>query len=128
LVVVAALVAGAPAAHGNNNTHVSEGDLVNAREIAQKLVNEWSTMFGSRLRSALLFGSVARGEAVEGVSDVNVLLLIDQIDAATLKKASATTRTWIKSSREAPLLFEADQWVRAADVFAIELADMRDAH
>lgn len=85
-------------------------------------------MFGPRLRSALLFGSVARGEAVEGVSDVNVLLLIDQIDASTLKRASANTRNWIKTSREAPLLFEADQWVRAADVFAIELADMRDAH
>ena len=101
---------------------------MNGREIAQKLVNEWTTMFGTRLRSALLFGSVARGEAIEGVSDVNVLLLVDQIDAATLKKASATTRTWIRTSREAPLLFEADQWVRAADVFAIELADMRDAH
>jgi hypothetical protein len=130
LVAVAVLAEEAQGAHGNENEagHVSEGDLVNGREIAQKLVNEWSTMFGTRLRSALLFGSVARGEAIDGVSDVNVLLLIDQIDSATLKKASATTRTWIKSSREAPLLFEADQWVRAADVFSIELADMRDAH
>jgi predicted nucleotidyltransferase len=101
---------------------------MNGRETADKLVTEWSRIFGTRLRSALLFGSVARGEAIDGVSDVNVLLLIDTIDAATLKKASATTRMWIRSSREAPLLFEADQWVRAADVFAIEIADMRDAH
>ncbi len=97
-------------------------------DIARKLVTEWSSLFGPRLRSALLFGSVARGEAVAGVSDVNVLLLVDEIDARTLKQASATTRKWIKTSREAPLLFEADQWVRAADVFAIEIADMRDAH
>ena len=41
---------------------------------------------------------------------------------------SSATRSWIKTSREAPLLFEYDQWVRAADVFAIEIADMRDAH
>lgn len=97
-------------------------------DIARKLATDWAAQFGSRLRSALLFGSVARGEAIPGVSDVNVLLLIDRIDARTLKQASPGTRAWIKTSREAPLLFEADQWVRAADVFAIEIADMRDAH
>jgi hypothetical protein len=75
-----------------------------------------------------LFGSVARGESVQGVSDINVLLLIDHIDPATLKQASPATRNWVKTAQEAPLLFEADQWVRAADVFAIEIADMRDAH
>ncbi len=101
---------------------------MDARESARKLVTEWATLFGGRLRSALLFGSVARDEAVPGKSDINVLLLIDHIDAGTLKQASAATRTWMKTSREAPLLFEADQWVRAADVFAIEIADMRDAH
>jgi predicted nucleotidyltransferase len=101
---------------------------VDPKESARKLVSEWTSLFGGRLRSALLFGSVARGEAVAGVSDINVLLLIDRIDAVTLKQASATTRAWVKTSREAPLLFEADQWVRAADVFAIEIADMRDAH
>jgi predicted nucleotidyltransferase len=97
-------------------------------DIARKLVSDWHSLFGSRLRSALLFGSVARGEAVAGVSDVNVLLLVDRIDARTLRQASASTRAWVKTSREAPLLFEADQWLRAADVFAIEIADMRDAH
>ncbi|HET9440238.1 MAG TPA: hypothetical protein VFO52_08705 [Longimicrobiales bacterium] len=102
--------------------------MVDPRESAKKLVADWSGHFGSRLRSALLFGSVVRGEAIEGVSDINVLLLIDHIDASTLKQASSSTRSWIKTSREAPLLFESDQWVRAADVFAIEIADMRDAH
>ena len=87
---------------------------MNGRDTAQKLVSEWARIFGSRLRSALLFGSVARREAIDGVSDVNVLLLVDHIDAATLKQASPGTRNWIKTAREAPLLFEADQWVRAA--------------
>lgn len=103
-------------------------DGVDPKESARKLVGDWASLFGGRLHSALLFGSVARDEAVPGVSDINVLLLIDHIDAGTLKQASSVTRSWMKTSREAPLLFEADQWVRAADVFAIEIADMRDAH
>ncbi len=102
--------------------------MANPRESAQKLVSDWSALFGSRLRSALLFGSVTRGEYVDGVSDINVLLLIDHIDPATLKQASPATRTWVKTALEAPLLFESDQWVRAADVFSIEIADMKEAH
>lgn len=104
------------------------GGNLEPRQTAKQLVDEWSKLFGSRLRSALLFGSVARNEAVPGVSDINVLLLVDHIDAGTLKQASASTRTWIKSAFEAPLLFEWQQWIRAADVFAIEIADMREAH
>lgn len=98
------------------------------RETARNFVREWEQLFGARLRSALLFGSVARGEAVADVSDINVMLLLDQIDAATLKRASSSTRKWIKTARQAPLVFEVEQWRRASDVFAIEIADMKDAH
>lgn len=101
---------------------------MNPRDSAREFVGEWLQLFGDRLRSALLFGSVARGEAIEGVSDINVLMLIDHIDAATLKKASPATRKWMKGALQAPLVFEVEQWRRASDVFAIELADMHDAH
>lgn len=101
---------------------------MNPRETARELVRDWKDQFGDRLRSALLFGSVARNEFVPDVSDINVLLLIDHIDAATLKKASASTRKWVRKAREAPLVFELAHWPRAADVFSIEIADMQDAH
>ena len=98
------------------------------KETARELVRDWHQQFGDRLQSALLFGSVARGEYIPEASDINVLLLIDHIDTATLKKASSGTRKWIRKAREAPLVFEAAQWRRASDVFSIEIADMRDAH
>ena len=98
------------------------------RQTARQLVIDWHELFKDRVRSALLYGSVARGEAIPGVSDVNVLLLIDHIDAATLKRASQCTRKWMKTALEAPLVFELEQWKRASDVFAIEIADMIDAH
>ena len=82
---------------------------------------------GDRVRSAALFGSVARGEWIDGVSDVNVLVLVDTVDAALLALAAPATRSSVKHG-VMPLLMEAEEWRRAADVFAIELADMRDAH
>jgi predicted nucleotidyltransferase len=102
--------------------------MADQRELAHQLVSDWRGLFGDRIRSAVLFGSVARGEAVPDVSDINVMLLIDTIDAATLKRASSPTRKWIKEARTAPLVFEVEEWRRASDVFSIEIADMKDAH
>ena len=71
------------------------------KEVAREIVRDWRDLFGERLRSGLLYGSVARGEYVPDVSDINVLLLVDEIDAAMLKRASSCTRKWIKKAREA---------------------------
>jgi hypothetical protein len=58
---------------------------------------------------------------------VNVLFLLDDIDADTLRRASPALRPHGEAGL-APLLLEWEEWRRASDVFAIELLDMRDAH
>lgn len=95
---------------------------------AKALVTDVQKRVGDRLRSAVLYGSVARGEAVETVSDINVLLLLDHIDMATLSELAPVVAAWSKQAGGAPLLIEEPHWPEAADAFAIELADMRDAH
>ena len=76
----------------------------------------------------MLFGSVARGEAVPGISDVNDMVVLDHVEAATLKLASPHARRWAKAGNTAPLIFGAAEIPRAADAFAIEFSDMIDAH
>jgi predicted nucleotidyltransferase len=98
------------------------------RAVAQSLVDELKREFGTQLGSAILYGSVARGEAVPGVSDVNVMILLDDISPASLEKAAPIARKWVNQGETPPLILEREQWRRAEDVFAIELADMRDAH
>jgi predicted nucleotidyltransferase len=97
------------------------------REVADAAAQALNGALGERLRAALLYGSAARGEHVGGVSDVNVLFLLDDIDADTLRRASPLLRPFAKDGL-APLVLEWDEWQRASDVFAIELLDMRDAH
>jgi hypothetical protein len=101
--------------------------MADPRRLADDFVAGLRRDLGERIRSAALFGSAARAEWVEGVSDVNVLVLVDTIDAQLLARASATARSSVKRN-VMPLLMELDEWRRAADVFSIELADMRDAH
>ena len=102
--------------------------MKDGRALAHELVDELRTVLGPRLQSATLYGSVARGEAIPGVSDVNVMVLIDDIDPRALAVTAPVAQRWLEAGQTPPLLLEREQWRRAADVFAIELADMRDAH
>jgi predicted nucleotidyltransferase len=99
-----------------------------ARQTAERFVEELSTRLGDRLTAAVLFGSVARGEAIPGVSDINLLLLFHVVDAAVLRTAAPAARRWVDAGNTAPLVLTADEWRSASDVFAIEVLDMKDAH
>jgi hypothetical protein len=96
------------------------------RKLAEEFLASLRTALGSRLQAASIYGSVARDEWTPGLSDVNVLLLFDNIDARTLGDAAPAARGALAGG-VAPLPVERLEWGRAADVFPIELADMRDA-
>jgi predicted nucleotidyltransferase len=96
------------------------------RQLAENFVEELRDAISGRVRAATLFGSAARNEWIAGVSDVNVLVLLDDIDAPVLKRA-APAASHALSNGLTPLLMELDEWRRAIDVFTIELADMKDA-
>src|SRR5690606_5502742 len=95
---------------------------------ARKLTAELDRLLGGRLRSVVVYGSVARGEAIEGVSDVNVLVLLDRVDPETLRRLSPVAQKWAGAGITPPLLMAWPEWRRGADAFASELADMKDAH
>jgi hypothetical protein len=101
--------------------------MTDPRKLADEFVAGLKRDLGERMRSAALFGSAARDEWIAGLSDVNVLVLVDDIDAQLLGRGSSVARASVKRG-VMPLLMEQEEWRRAADVFAIELADMRDAH
>jgi predicted nucleotidyltransferase len=95
--------------------------------MANEFLAELQRVLGARLHSAALFGSAARGEWVEGLSDVNVLVLLDDIHARVLDEAAPAAHKALSSGLR-PLMMQLDVWCRAIDVFPIELADMKDAH
>jgi hypothetical protein len=78
--------------------------------------------------TAVLFGSVARGEHVEGRSDVNLMLITERADPSTLRSLHDAFAAWRRSSRTPPILITRAEWARAADAFPIELCDMKAAY
>jgi len=75
--------------------------------------------------SAVLYGSAARGDFVPGRSDINLMLVLDQLAPATLRALSRGFTGWRKSIPEPPLILSRAEWARASDAFPIEITDMR---
>lgn len=98
------------------------------RTAAEAYSRQLRDAIGPRLRSVVLHGSVARGEAVKGVSDVNLLVLVDTVDAELLRKLAPHARRWLDKEKALPLVLTWDEWSAASDSFAIETADMLDSH
>ena len=98
------------------------------RERVERFADEMKAAYGADLASVVLYGSAARGEYRPGVSDLNVLVLLREVTPAALRRASQAARAFVAEGNPPPLMMSADEWRGSADVWAIELADIRDAH
>jgi predicted nucleotidyltransferase len=75
--------------------------------------------------SAVLYGSAARGDFVKGRSDINVLMVLEDVGPAALRSLAGAFGAWRKAAQEPPLLLSRTEWLGAADSFPIEISDMR---
>jgi predicted nucleotidyltransferase len=78
--------------------------------------------------SAVLYGSAARGDFVKGRSDINVLMVLDDVGPAVLRSLAGAFGAWRKAAQEPPLLLSRTEWLSAADSFPIEISDMRASY
>ncbi|HEX2205617.1 MAG TPA: nucleotidyltransferase domain-containing protein [Longimicrobium sp.] len=97
-------------------------------ERARALARDLHEVYGDALVSVVLYGSAARGEYREGVSDLNVLVLLADTGPEALRRGSKVARAWVAERNPPPLLLSEPEWRGSADVFPIELSDIRDAH
>ena len=104
----------------------SERDRIESR--LKQLVDRVKNAAGNNLHSVVLYGSAAATNFHEKFSDVNVLCLLHEVSAATLLSLLDTVQWWRKESQSVPLFLSVEEVREAADVFAIELLDMRRYH
>jgi predicted nucleotidyltransferase len=93
-------------------------------EFVQKLKSAAS----DNLKAVILYGSAATEEFHPKHSDLNVLCLLDRADAARMEALRAPVEWWIRQGHRPPLVFTLDELLRSADIFAIELLDMKSHH
>ena len=92
------------------------------------LVSRLKNAAGSNLLTAILYGSAATEEFHEGHSDLNILCIMQSLGREDLGKLHAPSAWWAKKGHPAPLFFTLVELHHSADVFAIELLDIKAAH
>jgi hypothetical protein len=97
-------------------------------QAVEKFAERLDGALGPNLVAAILYGSAARGTYVKGRSDLNVLIVARDASAAGLRPVAQVLADWTKSGEPAPLIFSEAEWAASADVFPIEIEDMRHAH
>lgn len=85
------------------------------------------TLCGDNLQSVVLYGSAAAGDYVEKGSDYNLLIVMNDLHLSVLSQLAKPVAAWERAGNPPPLLFTRKRLAEAADVFPIELLDMRDA-
>ena len=91
------------------------------------LVAQLKQVHGSALRAVVLYGSAASDEQVAG-SDQNVLVIVETLALVTLRTLAQTTRAWQEAKNPPPLTLTVAEWLRSADIFPLEYADILERH
>src|SRR5215510_8533262 len=91
-----------------------------------ELVKRLKEFAATNLDSVLLFGSAGRGDFREGHSDLNVVCILRSLTVEELGRLAGVVKWWCVDQKEpAPLFFTHEELRQAADVFAIEILDMK---
>ncbi len=93
-------------------------------EFVQKL----KSAAADNLKSVILYGSAATDEFHAKHSDLNVLSVLKVSDAAQMERLHEPVKWWIRNGHRPPLVFTLDELTRSADIFTIELLDMKSHH
>jgi predicted nucleotidyltransferase len=93
-----------------------------------ELVLKLKTAAADNLKAVILYGSAATEEFHSKHSDLNILCVVDQADAAHLEALHGPVEWWIRHGQRPPLVFTLEELRRSADIFTIELLDMKSRH
>jgi predicted nucleotidyltransferase len=100
--------------------------------MAEKLINDFVGQLrdaaGSNLVSIVLYGSSASGDFVPESSDTNILCVLHETSFAHLRNLASPIELWIKANNRPPLVMAMEELRRSADVFSIELLDMKSSY
>jgi len=93
-----------------------------------EFVDKLKAAAAANLKSVILYGSAATGEFHAKHSDLNLLCIVSDADAKRIEALHDSVQWWTKKGHRAPLIFTLEELQRSADVFAIEMLDMKTHH
>jgi hypothetical protein len=115
------------------HARATDGKPMHGETDLQELVQRLENALGLDLTAVVLYGSAAAPnlevvEVREGHAEFNVLCLLARLDGDELARMRPVALWWCRKRHPAPLVFTLDELRASADVFAIELVDIKQHH
>lgn len=98
------------------------------RNRVDKLAAELQAALGDNLVAFCLYGPAVRQDVPRARRELTTLLILRDVSPAALRPIERSIGDWMRRGNPPPLVFGEDGWRRSADVFPIEIEDMREAH
>jgi len=101
---------------------------VKYRYTIEKFTGKIAVAFEANLYSMILFGSAAGVNFIEGKSDINTLIILEQIKMSDLEVLMEIGEKFKNKGLAVPLLFEKGHVKSSLDTFPVEFSDMKQRH
>ena len=85
-------------------------------------------VYSDDLLALVLYGSAAGDDYRAGVSDINVLVILENSNAAKIFELGRRAKSLFRKYRISPFIMTREEFTTAADVFPLEYRDILDAH
>lgn len=102
--------------------------MENKFKTTANLITNLKEVFGERLVSVILYGSCAGDECENKFSDINLIVVIDNLLAVDLKNANSALKDFLKTKNPLPLFMDKEEWFNSCDVYPIEYSDIKDRY
>lgn len=90
------------------------------------LIENLKDTFGEKLTSVILYGSCADNACENNFSDINLIVVIENLLAVDLKNAATSLKDFKKTKNPLPLFMDKDEWFNSCDVYPIEYLDIKE--
>lgn len=101
---------------------------MNKLKITSSLIENLKELYGQRLISVILYGSCAGDVCENEFSDINTMVIIDNLHALDLKNATSAVSEFMKTKNPLPLFMDKEEWFNSCDVYPIEYSDIKDRY
>jgi hypothetical protein len=96
--------------------------------LLSELTDKLGAAAGETLVAVVLYGSAARGDFHDRISDFNVLIVLRDLELPSLAALGAPVAWWLRKQQPMPRIFSPAVIAEAADVFPIEFLDISHHH
>lgn len=94
--------------------------------IENEVLNTIQNSFKDNLLSVMLYGSILTDSYTPGISDINILIILENVKVQQLENFTKSSYKLIRKHKITPLILSRNEFINSADVFPLEYFDIKE--